>query len=99
METGIRHMVIFTLNAGNAIADSDFLEQSRKILSHIPNVKDFEVVKQFSVKNSFQYGFSMAFKSDEEYASYSNHPDHTKYLTDYWFKFVKDFFEIDYKTI
>lgn len=99
MNCGIKHMVIFNLK-DNKQANADyFLDNSRKILSNIPGVKDFEVSKQVSVKNNFQYGFSMFFENQDMYKAYNEHTDHTDYVKSIWLKDVEEFMEIDFKLI
>ena len=97
MLSSIQHVVIFNLKNSGEQQLQSFMENSRMILSGIPNVQHFEAVKQVSVKNSFRYGFSMSFADDAAYQSYSAHPAHTAYLEDYWFKYVSEFLEIDFK--
>jgi hypothetical protein len=41
----------------------------------------------------------MEFASNELYEQYSNHPDHLKFVQEYWLKEVEDFLEIDYEPL
>ena len=50
-----------------------------------------------SVKNKYQYGFSMVFANQEDYSTYNNHPDHVAFVQDRWMKEVTDFLEIDFE--
>jgi hypothetical protein len=97
MQSSIQHVVIFNLKNSEEQHIRSFMGNSRTILSGIPNVQHFEAVKQVSVKNSFLYGFSMSFADDAAYQSYNAHPAHTAYLENYWFKYVSEFLEIDFK--
>lgn len=84
----------------NEQANADFfLDNSRKILSNIPGLKDFEVSKQVSVKNNFQYGFSMFFENEDMYKAYNEHTDHTDCVKSIWLKDVEEFMEIDFKLL
>ena len=99
MENSIKHMVIFSLKDTDQANVEYFLDHSRKVLSNIPGVKDFEVSKQVSLKNSFQYGFSMLFGDEAKYKAYNEHPDHIDYVKNIWLNYVKEFLEIDFKLI
>lgn len=92
----IRHSVILLLKAE--------LDQNQKIaffdavetLKSIPNVQKFEVLKQISSKNKFEYGISMEFDTQAHYDAYSAHPKHIAFIQDFWMNSVNDFLEIDY---
>ena len=91
-------MVIFNLPYPEGSADADkFLADGIRILSGIPVVRNFQAFKQVSVKNDYQYGFSMVFTNREDYTTYSNHPDHVAFVQDRWLKEVTDFLEIDFQ--
>jgi len=94
----IRHMVIFNLKveAGSPAAES-FLQESRSILIQIPDVRNFEVFRQVSAKNDYDYGFSMEFAGQEEYDAYNSHPLHVEYVQSRWESEVERFLEIDFK--
>jgi hypothetical protein len=95
----IQHMVIFNLpyKKGSGKA-SKFLNDGNRILTGIPVVRDFQVFLQVSVKNEYQYGFSMIFSNQEDYNTYNNHPDHVAFVEERWMKEVTDFLEIDFKS-
>lgn len=93
----IRHSVIFKLkDAINADEKQDFFEAVDKLAS-IQDVQKFEVLKQISPKNKFEYGISMEFDTQVQYDFYSNHPEHVAFVQNYWLKNVEDFLEIDYQ--
>jgi len=93
----IRHTVVFKLNhTKDSPEEKKFLEEIQK-LSAIPGVKKFELLRQVSRKNNYDFGLSMEFESAKAYDSYSNHPDHNSFVQNYWVKEVKDFMEIDYE--
>ena len=93
----IRHTVVFKLKypLGSA-EESDFLEAAAA-LSQIPGVQHFESLKQISKKNDFDYGLSMEFDSEADHQAYNQHPDHAKFIEDFWPKSVEKFLEIVYK--
>lgn len=93
----IRHSVIFTFKDGiTAIEKQNFFDAVTK-LKTIEGVEKFEILKQVSVKNNFDYGIVMEFKNNETYQYYNNHPEHVAFVQNIWLKEVKDFLEIDYE--
>jgi hypothetical protein len=94
----IKHMVIFCLKheVGSPEA-AKFLEDGRVILSSIPTVVNFQAFKQVSVKNDYDYGFSMDFTDQAAYDFYNEHPKHTDFVTNRWLKEVSRFLEIDFQ--
>lgn len=95
----VRHSVIFKLKhpADSPERHAFFIAVNK--LANIPGVQKFEILKQTSRKNKFEYGISMVFASNELYEQYSNHPDHVKFVQEYWLKEVEDFLEIDYEPL
>jgi hypothetical protein len=95
----IRHMVIFTLKHPKKSQEAEaFLEDGRTILTSIPSVRNFQVFRQVSVKNDFDYGFSMDFASQEDYDAYNAHPLHVDFVQQRWLVEVERFLEIDFQT-
>jgi multidrug efflux pump subunit AcrB len=64
-------------------------------LKQIPGVQKFEVLKQTSAKNPYEYGISMEFENHEAYDLYAGHFLHTAFVEKYWAACVEDFLEID----
>ena len=97
-KTQIQHGVIFSLKheKGSAAANR-FLKDSRKILTGIPVVQDFQVFSQVSPKNEYDYGFTMVFDSMDDYQTYNDHPDHVSFVEERWMKEVEKFLEIDFE--
>jgi LAS superfamily LD-carboxypeptidase LdcB len=90
-------MVIFCLHAGKGTAGADkFLKESAEELAAIPGVERFEVMRQVSVKNDYDYGFSMEFADQTAYDAYNAHPVHVRYVQERWMKEVSRFLEIDF---
>lgn len=95
----IQHMVIFDLSYKEGSKKAiKFLNDGNRILTGIPVVRDFQVFLQVSVKNDYQYGFSMVFTNQEDYDTYNNHPDHVAFVEERWKTEVTDFLEIDFKS-
>jgi heme-degrading monooxygenase HmoA len=94
----IQHMVIFNLKYDKeSVETNKFLADGERILSKIPGVQYFQVFKQVSVKNDYDYGFSMIFASKDAYTTYSNHSEHISFVEDRWKKEVTRFLEIDFE--
>lgn len=94
----VRHMVIFCLTHSKGSAEAEkFLEDGRKILTSIPVVQEFEVLKQVSPKNDYDYGFSMIFEDEAAYEAYNSHPKHVAFVQERWTTEVTRFLEIDFK--
>ncbi|CAG5085805.1 Stress responsive alpha-beta barrel domain-containing protein [Thermobacillus xylanilyticus] len=101
LENGaIRHMAIFTLKYPKDAPETEqFLEDGRRILTGIPVVRNFEVLRQTSPKTDFDFGFSMEFASQADYDAYNAHPDHVKFVEERWKKEVVRFQEIDFVNV
>lgn len=95
----IRHSVILKLNSELSLVDKKAFFEAVDGLKEIPGVHKFEVLKQVSTKNEFEYGISMEFENQKNYDDYAKHPLHTAFLQNFWAKSVTDFLEIDYKLI
>ncbi|WP_343059810.1 Dabb family protein [Saccharibacillus deserti] len=94
--SAILHMVTFTLHTGKDNEEAEaFLEESRKVLTGIPGVGNFEVLRQVSTKNEHDYGFSMKFADQGAYEAYNAHPVHVKYVAEVWESKVRSFRETD----
>lgn len=94
---GYTHTVMFDLKAA---PDSPevvaFLSEGSRALTSVPGVMDFRAVRQCSPKCDFQYAFLMNFVSIEAFKAYCVHPDHNRFVEDYWKKEVTRFLEADY---
>lgn len=95
----IRHSVILKLKSDISSEDKQAFFDAVDRLAIIPDVKKFEVLKQVSSKNKFEYGISMEFNNQEQYDVYSNHTEHVAFIQNFWMKSVEDFLEIDYTLI
>jgi heme-degrading monooxygenase HmoA len=95
----IRHTVVFKLKFPKGSSEEREFLQAAKTLAKIPGIQKFELLRQISKKNDFDYGLSMEFDSEKEYDSYNHHPDHNKFVDSYWGNYVENFLEIDYNLI
>lgn len=95
-KTMITHSVFFKLkHAKGSPEEAAFLAKAAG-LATIPGVGNFEVLKETSPKNDFDFGLSMTFNGQAAYDGYNNHPDHVAFVQDVWLKEVADFQEIDH---
>lgn len=93
----IIHTVAFSLMHEPGSPEArQFLDDGRKLLTSIPTVQQFEVRKETSAKNDFEYGFSMKFADQDAYDAYNEHPVHVDFVQNRWEKEVTDFMELDY---
>ena len=95
----IRHSVILILKSSLSPEDKMQYFAAVDELKQIPGVQKFEVLKQISSKNPFQYGISMEFENQEAYDVYAGHSLHSAFVKKYWAACVEDFLEIDYQLI
>ena len=92
----ISHSVIFKLrHQKGSIGEAKFFIAALK-LANSPGVKKFEILKQISPNNKYEYGIIMQFLNQKIYDEYSMHPDHTLFIQEYWINNVVDFLEIDF---
>ncbi|MDH6304510.1 heme-degrading monooxygenase HmoA [Parabacteroides sp. PF5-5] len=96
----VLHTVIFDLKhpIGSAEAKK-FLTDGYNILTKVPGVLDFQVFRQCSPKNDYQYGFYMRFRNQADFDAYTAHPEHTKFVQERWDTEVSRFQESDFQTI
>jgi Stress responsive A/B Barrel Domain len=95
----IRHTVAFRLKHPKGSQEEQQFIDEAMILTSISTVKNFERLKQVSLKNNFSHGFSMEFDDQAAYETYNNHPTHVAYVRDQWIPNVADFMEIDYVSV
>ncbi len=96
----IKHMVIFCLKHDkDSPEEKKFLQDGESLLKQIPGVNNFEVLKQTSSKNDYDFGFSMEFNDEQAYEIYSKHPSHVSFVEERWLKEVIRFLEIDFENI
>ncbi len=100
MNSNITHSVFFRLkHKVGSIKEKEFIDSCLRILSPIPGIVSFRVLRQTSTKNNFDFGLTMDFESQSVYDGYNNHPDHVDFVRDIWIPNVEEFMEIDYTEI
>lgn len=96
----ILHTVQFDLKYPVGSAESKkFLDDGKRILTSVPGVFDFQVFRQCSPKNDFQYAFYMKFASKEDFDAYTAHPDHCQFVKERWDTEVVRFEEADFQIL
>ena len=95
----ITHTVFFKLKHPKGSTEEQTFFTAARALANIPGVKNFTCLKQISPKNNFDFGLSMDFAAQSLYDAYTNHPDHTDFVQQYWGSNVADFMEIDYEAM
>ncbi|MCM4166473.1 hypothetical protein KCTC52924_03405 [Arenibacter antarcticus] len=93
----IHHSVIFNLKHVKGSERKKRFFEAVKKLGLLPGVLNFKILKQTNSMNTFDYGISMDFVNQITYDNYSNNPEHSKFIEEYWSKDVIDFIEIDYE--
>ncbi len=100
MNSIITHSVFFRLkHKVGSMTEKEFIDSCLRILSLIPDVVSFRVLRQTSRKNNFDFGLTMDFENQSAYDEYNNHPDHVEFVRDIWIPNVEEFMEIDYTEI
>ena len=95
----MEHTVTFRLkHPAGSRSEADFLASAEE-LAAIPGVRDFQIRRQVSPKNSHAFGISMHFDSDEDFQAYSKHPLHDAFVQERWIPEVEDFQESDFEVI
>ena len=91
----IRHAAIFRLkHSKGSAAEAAFLHALAGLKS-IPGVQDFEIAREISPKNPYDFTVSMRFASQAEYHSYNVHPLHAAFVEGRWVPEVAAFMEHD----
>ena len=92
----IVHTVFFRLkHEKSSAAERVFFEKVRA-LARIDGVEHFQILKETSPKNSFDYGLYMEFENQQAYDRYNAHPVHAGFVANVWMKEVAEFQEVDY---
>jgi heme-degrading monooxygenase HmoA len=95
----MEHTVTFRLkHPAGSPKEADFLSTAGK-LAAIPGVRDFQIRRQVSPKNSHAFGISMHFDSDEAFQAYCRHSLHDAFVQERWIPEVEDFQEADFEDI
>ena len=92
----IRHTVVFCLKHEKDSAEELSFFTAAKKLANIHGVETFEMLRQISAKNGFDYGLSMEFADQTAYDAYNTDPSHVEFVEQRWMNEVAEFMEIDY---
>jgi hypothetical protein len=92
----ITHTVQFRFKPGVSESDIAAFMEALQGLSVIPGVQDFGIFQQVSPGNSYAYLATMKFRTQEEYRTYSGHPQHLAFIHDQWIPKIEAFLEGDY---
>ena len=91
----IRHAALFRLtHSEGSTGEADFL-RALLALHVIPGVQDFDIAREVSPKNPFDYAVSMRFADQAAYSAYNDHPLHQAFVQGRWLAEVADFMEHD----
>jgi hypothetical protein len=91
----IRHAAIFRLkHSKGSEAEAGFLAALAG-LRGIPGVEGFEIAREISPKNQFDYAVSMSFADQAAYNAYNDHPLHVAFVAGRWVPEVAEFMEHD----
>ena len=91
----IRHAAIFRLKHARGSAEEKSFLAALTELRRIPGVENFEIARETSPKNAFDFAVSMTFADQAAYDSYNIHPDHVAFVQGRWIPEVADFMEHD----
>ena len=91
----IRHSALFRLrhDAGSP-AEASFLATVAGLAS-IPGVGDFQIARETSPKNPYDFVVAMTFADQTAYDDYNDHPSHVAFVRDRWLPEVAEFMEHD----
>jgi quinol monooxygenase YgiN len=91
----IRHAALFRLKHAKGSAEEKSFLAALAALEAIPGVKQFEIAREVSPKNDFDYAVSMTFADQAAYDGYNTHPDHVAFVETRWLPEVAAFMEHD----
>jgi quinol monooxygenase YgiN len=91
----IRHAAIFRLKHAKGSAEEKSFLAALDALRAIPGVENFEIARETSPKNDFDYAVSMTFADQAAYDGYNNHPSHVAFVQGRWIPEVAVFMEHD----
>ncbi|MEO8530670.1 MAG: Dabb family protein, partial [Deltaproteobacteria bacterium] len=80
----IRHSALFHLkHATGSVEETSFLA-ALAALEAIPGVQSFEIAREVSPKNPYDYAVSMTFADQTAYDAYNTHPNHVAFVETRW---------------
>ena len=91
----IRYAALFRLkHSPGSAAEAGFLAALAD-LKAIPGVTAFDITREVSPRNDFDFAVSMQFASQADYESYNSHPAHVAFFETRWKAEVEAFMEQD----
>lgn len=91
----IRHAALFRLHhAAGSPAEAGFLAAVAG-LATLPGVADFQIGRETSPKNPYDFVVAMTFADQSAYDGYNDHPLHVAFVQDRWLPEVAEFMEHD----
>ena len=91
----LHHSVIFKFKEGTSeLRKREFFTAANR-LSLILDVKHFEILRQPSSKNEFEFGLVIVFNDTPVYQKYTADPELGLSLQNYWLKLQTIFLELD----
>ena len=91
----IRHAAIFRLKHAEGSAEEAGFLTALAGLRAIPGVEGFEIAREVSLKNGFEFAVSMNFAGQADYDAYNAHPLHAGFVQGRWIPEVAEFMEHD----
>jgi heme-degrading monooxygenase HmoA len=91
----IRHAALFRLKHAKGSHEERSFLSALDDLRRIPGVRNFEIAREVSPKNDFDYAVSMTFADHDAYHGYNVHPDHVAFVESRWKPEVAAFMEHD----
>ncbi len=91
----VRHSVVFRLaHPEGSDGEREFLA-AIAALATIKGVEAFELMREVSPKNGYEFALTMEFADQAAYQAYNQHPEHVGFVRSRWDSEVADFLEID----
>ena len=91
----ILHAAIFKLVHGAGSAQEASFLAALGELAEIEGVETFEIAREISPKNAFDFAVSMIFADEAAYQAYNIHPAHVAFVQSRWIPEVASFMEHD----
>ena len=91
----IRHAAIFRLSHSKGSSEEAGFLAALSDLRTIPGVESFEIAREISPKNPFDFAVSMTFADQAAYHGYDQHPRHVAFVQTRWIPEVAEFMEHD----
>lgn len=92
----IHHCVFFALALSPGSSGERAFFERLDALADIPGVEAFRRVREVHPTNAYQHGVLMRFADAAAYAAYNEHPEHVRFVEEFWGAAVREFQEIDF---